>query len=145
MKIVRPPLKSQVVMHKCEYQMRPLNLAALIDLQRLQLFGFFEIVKLQAGIAAALEPLQSDAATPVDLGLQFGVLDRDFTDRVGGGHIALLPAFGHALLLIMQMAHVFDSTLQDRALVLVAVRNKTGEFVDPLVDGLTTAAFNWIR
>lgn len=129
-------------MHEGQGQMRPLNLAALVDLQRLQFLGFLIVIELEACIPAALEPFQSDATTPVDLGFQFGVLDRDFADRVGGGHVALFPTLGHALFLVIQMPHVFDGTLQDRALVLVAVWNKAGEFVDSFINCLAAATFN---
>jgi hypothetical protein len=41
------------------------------------------------------------------------------------------------------LADVLDGTLQNGTLVLVAVRHKTGNLVDPFIDCLTASALNW--
>jgi hypothetical protein len=40
------------------------------------------------------------------------------------------------------LVDVFDGPLEYRALVLVAVRHKTSNLVDALINGFTTSAFN---
>lgn len=124
-------------------QLRPeSDLAALLELKRLQLLRFVVVVKVEAGIAAALEPFRRDAATTVDLGLQLRVLRGDFADCMGCRHIALFPALRHALLLVLQMQDKLDRPLQDSTLVFIAVWDKARELIDALVDCLASAALD---
>lgn len=115
----------------------------MVDLKLTEFLLVVVVVEFKACVAATLNPLQRDVTTAVDLGLQLGVLRTDLVDGMGGGHVALLPPLGHALLFLVQLADVLDGTLQNGALVLVTVRDKLSDLVDALVDGLATTTFHW--
>lgn len=115
---------------------------ALIDFKRLEFLRFLIVIKLQAGIAAALQPLGGDVTTAVHFNLQFRILRADLIDGMTGGHIVLLPSLAHGLLLVVQLADVLDGTLQDGPLVLVTIGDETRDLINALVDGLATSAFH---
>lgn len=61
---------------------------------------------------------------------------------MAGSQIVLFELMVDGLLFFLELADVLDGTLQDCALVLVAVWYKAGDLVDAFVDGFTAASLN---
>jgi hypothetical protein len=54
------------------------------------------------------------------------------------------PLFNILLFVFLELGDELDSALQDGALVLLAAWDDFGQLVDALVDGLSSAAFDWV-
>lgn len=128
------------------HHIRTRSLADLVcllhPLKGLEFFGLLVVVELQAGIAAALEPLGSDGIASADFLLQLLVGSADLVNGMVGCEAVLLEPLVDVLLLFLKLANVFDGALQNGTLVLIAVWYEAGDLVDSLVDSLTSASLN---
>lgn len=108
----------------------------------LEILGLFVVFEVKPSITASLEPLQSRVVATADLSLQLRVGCADFGDGMAGREAVLLKALINGLLLFLQLADVFDCTLQNGALVLVAVGHEVRDAIDSFVDSLTATTFH---
>ena len=79
----------------------------------------------------------------IHLGLELGICLANVINGVTGRHVVLFPPLTQALLVFIQLNDVLDRAGQNRALVLVTVGDNARNFIDSLIDCLTTTAFNW--
>lgn len=114
----------------------------LLQAEVLELLGFFVVFEVKPSVTATLEPLQSSVVATADLRLQLGVGCADFSNGVVCREAVLLKPLINGLLLILQLANVFDRTLQNGAFVLVAVGHKVRDAIDSFIDSLTATTFN---
>jgi hypothetical protein len=54
----------------------------------------------------------------------------------------LLKLLIDVLLFFLELENIFNRTLEDRALVLIAVRHKTSNLVDTFINSFAAATFN---
>lgn len=83
----------------------------LLHVESVQLFCLLVVVELEAGLAAALQPLQGNVVASTDFGLQLLVRCTDLADGVAGGDTVLLEALVDVLLLLLELADVLNGPL----------------------------------
>lgn len=83
----------------------------LLHVKSLQLFCLVVVVELEAGLAAALQPLQRNVVASSDFGLQLLVRCTDLADGVASGDTVLLEPLIDVLLLFLELADVLNGPL----------------------------------
>jgi hypothetical protein len=115
----------------------------LLQIEGLQFLCLLVVIELEAGVAAALEPLKSDVVASADLGFQLLVGCANLADGVIGCQTVLFESLVDVFLLFLKLTDILDGPLEYGALVLVAIWHKAGDLVDAFINGLTTSTFHW--
>lgn len=97
----------------------------------------------QTSTLACLLPGLNLSPGTLTFSLQFIVASAELRNGLFGQELLEGPLLDVLGLIFLELSDELNSTLQNRALILLASRNNLSQFVDAFVDGLSTAALNY--
>jgi hypothetical protein len=140
--VCRGIILSKVVRHRnrCSAKGRPSNQMkkCLIVCTR------FFLLRGQTCTLAGLFPCLNFTPRSLALGLELIIARAELCNGLLCEKLLQCPLLDVLGLVLLKLSNKRNGSLQNRALVFLTPRNNLGQFVDTLVDGFSSAAFNYL-